>query len=246
MTPIAVAGIAFAVIAVAGLAGLRLSLGDRFVSDSSRDAVRLAQGIVASIAALVLGLLIASASDHYRSQGQELTRFASQVLVLDRMLREYGPEASGVRATMREALEHARAALFAHTPPQFETSPGQTLFDAIVRLEPANPRQVFLHARALEQVLALMRSVASMGASQRASAVQPPMIVVLVLWFSMLFFAVGLFAAPNAMVTAAVLLGSAAVASALLLVLELDRPFVGLMSVSDTVLRTAIGALEGR
>jgi hypothetical protein len=235
-----VAAIAFACTLAAGLIGLAVTLGREHVADASRDAVRLVQALVASVAALVLGLLIASASDHYRSQSDALTAVAAKVVVLDRVLAEFGPEAAPARTALRKGVEDVLEEVWPGH--RFRAFPATraAIFDSIVRLEPRTPRDQYLHQRAMKLAMETIEARALLGSREASSAIQPPLLMVLIGWFVLLFAASGLFARPNATVISAMVAGALAVAAALFLVMELDRPFEGLMAVPDRHLRYAL------
>src|SRR5262249_30723562 len=99
--------IALAVILGGVLAGalLRKQLPDHHLADDAKDIVRLGAGLVATIAALVLGLLIASAKSSYDTQSSEVQHLAADLLLLDQLLAQYGPEARPTRNLMRRAVD---------------------------------------------------------------------------------------------------------------------------------------------
>ena len=53
------------------------------------------------MAALVLGLLIASANTFYNSQKSDLEILSGRVIELDSILRDYGPDAQPIRDLRR-------------------------------------------------------------------------------------------------------------------------------------------------
>jgi hypothetical protein len=240
MHSLAAGALAFVIITCAGLLGLRLTLHESYRGDESRDAVRFTQGVVASLSALVLSLLIAGATDHYRSQAAQLRGIASDVMVLDRTLLQYGPEAAPARQALREALEFNLRLMWSGKPRGDDDTP---LVDAITTLHPTSPGQSFMQAKALDLVVTLTRSRASLITAEHAGDVQTPIVLMLIAWFALLFLAMGLFSRPNLMSVAATIAGAIAVSSALVLVLELDRPFAGMLAVSDAPLRDALKAL---
>ena len=70
-----------------------------------------------------------------------------------------------------------------------------------------------------------------------------PFLVVLVLWLVVIFASFGLFAPRNATVVAVLVLCALSASGAIFLILEMDRPFEGLMKVSDVPLRYALSQL---
>jgi|SRR5215510_2568008 len=71
------------------------------LSSDSKDTVKLGMGLVGTVAALVLGLLVASAKGSYDAQSAELTQMSANIAVLDRLLALYGPESQEARTQLR-------------------------------------------------------------------------------------------------------------------------------------------------
>jgi hypothetical protein len=76
---------------------IRRKLPKSHLSDESKGVVTLSMGVVGTLTALVLSLLIATASSTYNTRDQEITALAAKVIELERLLRRYGPEADGER-----------------------------------------------------------------------------------------------------------------------------------------------------
>ena len=83
---------------------MAVRLPEHHRDQDSRDVVKLVMGLVATIAALVLSLLVASASSSYNVQRSELQSLSANVILLDRLLVAYGPVANDVRDRLRESV----------------------------------------------------------------------------------------------------------------------------------------------
>jgi hypothetical protein len=105
MTSIVLGLSVFILLSATSLAALhlhpRLPGGQR--DDKTHDAVKVGVGMVVVLSALVLGLLIASAKNTFDTATRDLKRFSTQIVLLDRTLRAYGPEAASARA-LRDLL----------------------------------------------------------------------------------------------------------------------------------------------
>jgi hypothetical protein len=245
MTPLSLAVLAFASIAGGGLLGLALRPAEAHKAEPVRDMVRFTQSIVASIAALVLGLLVAGATDHYRNQGEQVRRMAAETIILSRALTMFGPAAEEARRVMHRSVEHTIEEIWATDARRVTMAPGPNLLDSVVQLEAATPGQAFLKQRALEQVVTLARARATLATAEHGGAIQPQVVVLLVMWFVFLFLLTGLYGRQDTLAIGAMVLGGVAVASALLLVLELDQPFHGMIVVSSVPMREALAVLAG-
>src|SRR5258706_2839022 len=103
MSSITASLIVFACVFGGALVGvfLRSALPQQHLSAESKDIVRLGMGLVGTMAALVLGLLVASAKGSYDAQSSELTQMSANIVLLDRILAHYGPEAKQTRDMLR-------------------------------------------------------------------------------------------------------------------------------------------------
>ena len=76
---------------------IRRKLPKSHLSDETRSVVTLSMGVVGTLTALVLSLLIATASSTFNTRNQEITVLAAKVIQLEHLLQRYGPEADGER-----------------------------------------------------------------------------------------------------------------------------------------------------
>lgn len=234
-----------------GLLGLWLNrkLPRHHVEDGSKDIVRLVMGLVGTMAALVLGLLIASAKGSYDRQSAELAQLAAEIIQLDRVLSVYGPEAQQARAGVRSAVAQGIERIW---PTQEARSGNIALPDEarvplqfyllIANLDPATNAQRFAQSRALDIAASLSKTRVLMY-EESGSSIAIPFLIVLVFWLIIIFMGFGLFAPTNATVIATFFVGALSVAGALFLILELDRPYEGLMHLSGAPLRTALAQI---
>src|SRR6202047_3408968 len=83
---------------------LRTTLPQHHLSKDSQDVVRLGVGLIATIAALVLGLLIAAAKGSFDTQSGQVKQIIADMILLDLLLEQYGPEAAPIRSRMRSLI----------------------------------------------------------------------------------------------------------------------------------------------
>ena len=217
------------------------------VDSNSKDVVKLGVGLVGTMAALVLGLLIASAKSSFDTQSAELTEMSSKLVLLDRVLAHYGPAAQESRDLVRAAagrtldgMELQARTRTSHSDPMSAGS--EILYDKIQGLVPANDAQRTIQGQALGLVIALGQMRWLMY-EQQASSVSMPLLVVLILWLTIIFVSFGLFAPLNATVLTSLFVSALSFTGAIFLILEMYTPYGGLIQVSNAPLRAALAHL---
>src|SRR5262249_17403571 len=210
-------------------------LPEHHLSADTKDVVKLGIALIATMAALVLGLLIASAKSTYGTRRSQLLQVSADVILLDRLLANYGSEAKEARALLQLSVSVALEQFWPENgsqPVNLErrTSSVEALFDNIQRLSPQSDAQRFLQSQALTMVLDLGRTRVLLF-QQLDSSIPAPFLIVLVFWLAIIFASFGLFAPPNATVVAAFFVCALSVSGALFLILQLDRSFEGLIQV---------------
>jgi hypothetical protein len=251
LNPFIIAFAVFAALFGSALLGLRLRrrLPEHHLSADTKDAVRLGMGSVATMAALVLGLLVASTKSAYDTEKNEVIQMAAKTIWLDRLCENYGPEAAACRTVLRRATHSAILRIWpdasVHRPEQV-LDPGaiwsRDLPLAIQQLNPASDHQRTFKAQAAAAAadLGQMRWLLF---EQAQSSVATPLLVMMVFWMALTYASIGLFAPPNGTVVAAQFLAALAVAGALFLILELDEPFTGLVRISSAPMVNALNHL---
>jgi hypothetical protein len=212
----------------------------------AKDVIKLVMGLIATIAALVLSLLIASAHSAYDTQESEVRQLAVHLALLDRLLAHYGPEAADARVALREVVVADVNRIWpeegvgsAKMPPSQALLRGEDLFGMVAKLAPHTEEQRFGQARAL-QLLTDMATTRRLMSEQAGGSLSWPFFVVLVFWLVVLFLGFGLFARFNATVVAAHFVGALSVAGAIFLILEMNRPYSGLMRISSAPMHNAL------
>jgi len=248
LSPIYVSGIVFALIFGSTLVGmlLRSILPEHHLSADSKEVVRLATALIATLAALVLGLLIASTRSSYEQTSGQISRMISDVVVLDRLLDEYGPDTRPLRQMLRDSITPMADSIW-HVGAQdggpFRPSTqGETAFFRLQELSPGDAVQRGLQARAV-QISTDLAQTRLLLFAQPADAMSTPFLIVLVLWLVLIFASFSVFARPNATIVAVLLVCVLSTSSAIFLILEMGSPFSGLMQISSTPLRNALTPL---
>ncbi len=244
MSPIAISVIAFACIFAGTLLGffLRFSLPEHHLGNESKDAVKLGTGMIATLAALVLGLLISSAKGSFDVMNTELTQAGAKIAVLDRILARYGTETTEARELLRRAVATGVNRVWPEDKMVPRTQPAgvEDVRNKLLELSPGSDAQRSLQSSAL-QITGDMEEARWLLLEQRGeTSVPTPFLVILVFWVTVIFVSFGLFSPPNGTVVAVLLLCAMSVGGAIFLILELDRPAEGLIKLSDAPLRNTL------
>jgi len=219
------------------------------VLEGSREVVRLGAGFLATLAALVIGLMIASAKNTYDSQNTNIRQLGTNAVLVDRMLTKYGPQAREARTLLRETIPSAAARIRQESNAGTGGSTfliggtGERLYDAIEGLKPANAEQTSLKSR-ITEITTDMGRTRLLIFTQNENAIPVPFFVVLVFWLVMIFASFSLFAEPGGLVIVSTLLFALSVSSALFLIVDLGHPFEGLMQISNHHLLMELPKIE--
>ena len=246
MKMVFIASVLFACLVAAALLGRRVHRylpGDHLSSDS-RDAVKLAMGLVATMTALVLGLLVSSAKGAYDTNRSTVIQMAAKVAFLDRVLVLYGPEASEARSELRAGVADAVRRIWApddmrsaRLAPNPQT--GDALYLAVQQLSPHDEAQRALKSQVIT-LLVDLGQLRSLMVAQSIPSISEPMLVILLSWLVVIFFGFSLIAPPNATTVLALVASAFSVAGAIFLILELDHPFGGVIHIPSEPLNNLL------
>lgn len=226
---------------------LRRFLPEDHLSEDSRDTVKLAMGLVATMAALVLGLLVNSAKTSYDTTRTQVMMKAAKYAFLDRVLGIYGPQAAEVRGGLRALVEGETRRLWpddgqATGPTNAQYQMGNAFYLTLLKLEAQDDTQRTLKAQAVSLVVELGGLLTLMEA-ESSTSISKPMLVMVVLWIVTIFVGFSVIAPPNATTKFSLIASAVCVAGAIFLILELDRPFSGLLHISSEPMVKVLGQI---
>jgi hypothetical protein len=245
-----VAALAFAVIFGAALLGFvaQRFLPNHNITGDSKDAAKLGAGLVATLAALMLGLLISSTKGTFDQVNSLINQVAANYIHLDRLLDDYGPQTAPIRADLRQALQAKLHGLW----PEEESAaaaapvPAETLFEHMANdiscLQPATAYQTQLQSSARQLAEDLLHECWLIKVIGEGS-VPPLLLVIPVVWISFLTFLYALFSPPNVTTVTVLLVCALSIAGAIFLVDEMAGPLDGTIKVSSAPLRLALEEL---
>jgi len=214
---------------------LRRALPANHLSADTKDTVKLATGLVATMAALLLGLLVSSAKGTYDTARGQVITMRSKIAFTDRVLEAYGPEAQDVRQKLDVVSEEWTHQLWPQPGAKVaqarpDIGAADAAYAALHHLEPKDDKQRALKAEALA-VVAQVAELRTLLRAQALPSISMPLLVVVVGWLAVIFLSFSLLAPPNHTATVAMLVAALSVSAAIFLMMELDRPFDGMVRI---------------
>lgn len=252
MSPIVIALIIFICIYGSVLAGLSLQsqLPPSHLRDESKDTIRTGSGLIATLTALVLGLLVGSAKSSFDAIDAGITQAGAKMILLDRTLARYGPETRPARNSLRGSI----ASALEHGWPEIHTGvldvdprgaePGlEKLQEHLLKISPKNETERWLRQQALHMSSDIIQS-RDLLVQQIQGSLPMPFLVVLTLWLALLYFSLGLFAPRNITAITVLLVCALSTSGAVFLILEMSHPLSGTMRISSLPLQQALKTVD--
>jgi Protein of unknown function (DUF4239) len=238
MHSILISSMVFITIFGAALLGMfvRRLIPDEHLGTDAKDAIRLLTGITATMSGLVLGMLVSSANSYYQARTSEVAEIASDVVAIDRLLTQYGPETGEIRLQFRQLVAAGVDRVW-----QSEESLGMALrpkengeafLHQLELMTPNSNAQTVIKSQAIPMVAGLQQSQWRMFLKTQQTSMPLPLLTVVVSWLAAIFFSIGIFAPRNPTVLVAFALGALTVSTAVLIIVEMYSPFKGILRIS--------------
>ena len=223
------------------------ALPEHHLSPETRTAVSVSAAIVGTLSALVLGLMISTASSSFAVRSNEVTAISVDLIRINRMMQRYGPEADDVRAKLRTYATAKTQELFPAVGEPSRANEAtlrmmEATQDAILSLAPTDETHRWLRSQALTLSDNLLQA-RWLLAEQAGSGIPFPFLILLIFWLAIVFASFGLFAPLNTTAVTVLCLCSMAVSGGITMILELDSPFSGLVRVSAEPMRRALAQI---
>jgi hypothetical protein len=247
--PLIISAIAFVLVlggALLGMYSRRITSADH-LRDDVKDVVRLSTGLIGTIAALVLGLLIASAKNSYDARTTQFKQITANVILLDLLLEQYGLDAQNLRGLLRIGVpiiveRITNEGRSGKSAPFETTSEAQRFVARIQELKSNTEAQHALQVRIVNAAIQLAQSRLALF-TQTHDSIPAPFLTILIFWLTIIFASFGLFVRPVPVVIITFVVGALSVSGALFLILEMDQPFAGLFQIPTDTLSNALAPL---
>jgi hypothetical protein len=211
--------------------------------------VRLAIGMIVVMTSLVLGLLIASGKNNFDAIDRDVHAFGTQLILLDRGLKLYGPEAVKARSLLIAYVERALAGTWpkdGRSTLVEDPVAGHMLDEVeqiLAEIKPSDPTHVTLLAQAMQRLHRLIELRWTM-IEQSSGTVSMPLLVMLVGWLTLTFASFGYNAPRNMVVVVTLILCTASIATAVFLIIDMSTPFEGIVQVSPKPIERALDVMQ--
>jgi hypothetical protein len=249
MSSFTISSFVFAGVFGGALIGMLLHavLPEHHLNNETKDIVKLGMGLVGTMAALLLGLLVAAAKNSYDAQNSELTQISANIALLDRVLAHYGPETAEIRNGLRNSVTRISQTMWPQDGSKFSSSAPpvegvERLFDSIPRLGPRNDEQRYLKQQALSLTMDIAK-IRWLMYEQETVLASLPLLTMVGVWLSLIFISFGLFAPFNGTAVSSLFVSSVSVSGAIFLILEMYTPYTGVIAISGNALRAALAQL---
>ena len=227
--------------------GLRRALPEDHLSSDAKDVVKLAMGLIATMAALVLGMLVSTAKSSYDTRKNEVAEMSSRIVAIDQLLVNYGPETRECRAELRDLVVIGLDRLWpGEASRQVDLRPKeatQGFYSQLQALVPKNDSQGATKAEAISMAANLRQTRWRMFVEAEQTSMSIPLLVVLVAWLVAIFVGFGLFAPSNATVIVTLAICALSVSAAIFIIMEMYTPFSGVMRISSAPIRETLNQM---
>ncbi|TPN76044.1 DUF4239 domain-containing protein [Mesorhizobium sp. CU2] len=236
---------------LAGASLVSLMVHERFpahhLGDDTSGVVRLAANLFVVMSSLVLGLMINSAKNTFESINGNVHTFATDLILLDRTLRHYGPETDSARQSLTAYVQRVVETSTADSdttvvPNRLSELLLNQVGDIVAGLTPADAKQIAAQQAATQQLQKVLEQRWIL-AEQSEGAIPAPLIVLLVAWLTLIFASFGFRAPRNGTIVFTCLASGTLVAAAIYLIIDMDSPFSGPIQVSPAPLQRALAEM---
>lgn len=216
------------------------------LSEETKDIVKLATGVIATISGLVLSLLIATAKNSYDAVSTDVKTAATDFIILDRTLGQLGEKSLSQRQKIRQSLDFiaksdlntVRFSLIDSSGIDKVAELHQTIQREIRQLN-LDPSEEWLRQRALA-VSDEMARTRWMLMQDEDSTLPSAFLGIVMVWLALIFASFGLFTPVNPTAIGALVVGAISISASLFLINELNTPFHGLVRISAEPLFNAL------
>jgi hypothetical protein len=249
MHSVAISTLIFAIVfggAIAGMA-LRRHLPPEHLGTDAKETVRLATGLIVTMTGLVLGMLVSSAKGYYDGQKNVVAQMSSQVILLNALLVDYGPETKPLRGLTRQLTEDALARIWPNEKSgSSQLKPGdnsQRINEELDRLVPKDERQAATKGQIVSAIRNMKTAYWLTFLESEQASISKPLLLAVTSWLVAIFVGFGMFAPSNTTVLMTLVVCALAVSGAIFVIMEMYSPFSGILRISPVPVQDALNQM---
>lgn len=258
MNSTGIALVTFLLLFGSAIAGFLLQgiLPPHHLSEQSKGAVHLGAGMIATLAALILGLLVSSTKGSYDQVASLVNEMCASYAHADRLLANYGPEAAPCREKLLQSLATAHSLVWpeetrnAKSPGPGDRSPAKMVleecYDLTAQLKPSGTRQQQLQADTLHEINDIIQKRWLLHEIVYGGGISWLLLVIPVVFIAFITFVYALYAPRNPTVVAAIMSSSLCIAVAVFLISELASPLQGVLKISSRPVHLALDQMGAK
>ena len=250
MHAFAISTLIFAIVfggAIAGMA-LRRTLPPEHLGSDAKETVRLATGLIVTMTGLLLGMLVSSAKGYYDGQKTVVAQMSSQLILLNALFLDYGPEAKPMSEAAHQFVEDAVDRIWPNAESgSSQLKPlnnGQQINEELERLVPKDEKQAATKGQIVTAIRNMKTAYWLMFLESEQASISIPLLLVVTFWLLAIFVSFGMFAPSNSTVTMALLVCALAVSAAIFIIMEMYSPFSGMLKISPVAIRDALNQMS--
>ena len=216
--------------------------------DETQNTVRLVTNIFVVMTSLVLGLMVNSAKTRFEGINRDVHAFATDLILLDRMLRQYGPDANDTRQRLVAYVKRAADGRWTTGDPVHtsDVTSEQLLNDvgsSLRALSPSNDTQRSIWNDARDQYRKALELRWTL-VEQAEGSIPTPLLGMVIAWLVLVFGSFGYRAPCNLVVVISFVAASALISCALYLIVDMDEPFKGPIQISSAPLQRVMAEIS--
>jgi hypothetical protein len=249
MKSILISSIVFVVVFSGALAGIGFQrvVPDNQLGPEAKDVIRLATGLLVTMTALVLGMLVSTANSSYQDRKNELAEMGSNFVLVDGLLASYGPDTQTIRGELRGLAESGLERIWptdgSRKSQLRPNDNGQFIYHQLQLLAPKDDTQAAAKGAAISAAANLRHTYWLMFLRTEQSSLSFPLLAVVVSWLTFIFISFGLFAPPTRAVLVTMVACALAVSAAVFIIMAMYTPFSGVMKISSSPIRDALSLM---
>jgi Protein of unknown function (DUF4239) len=250
VSPLIISLMVFGFLFIGALFGMfiRPALPAAHLNEDTKDVIRLSMSLIATLAALVIGLLIASAKSSYDAKNTQIKLITANVILVDNFLEQLGSDARSARDLLRKTIDPMIDRIWSDSTsmkvaPFAESKEAQATYISVQKIPTSNESQSSTKARIIQIIADLSQARLALF-TQADTSISTPFLAIVVFWLVIIFTSFSLFVRPNPIVIVTLFVCTLSASAAIFLILEMDRPFSGLMAISAEPLHHALAPLS--